>query len=206
MSLFLLLSLAFLPDDALSAGEAAGKLALVYGSVAIQKTGVDKVLPARAGDTLFVGDLLKTTTDSGARAVLADDSSVTLSSGTAVRINQYSFEAGTKRRTAVVKVLNGRARFVVKQQHKDSLFKVETEHALIAAGTADFAIVASPGETAVNVLDGYLSVRNISYLTVGEVDLGPNQSSVVKSKVQPSRPAVITFEERRKFIRDAKHF
>lgn len=204
--LFILLSLVFQPKDVHAAGEAAGKLTVVRGSVTVKRPGNEKLLPARAGDTLFVGDILKTGTESAARAVLTDDSSVTLSSATAVRINQYAFEAATGRRTAAAKVLDGKARFVVALQNRESFFRVETAHALIAAWAADFVAVVFPEETDVVVLDRGVSVKNISQLIVNEVDLESNQKTVVKSRTQPSRPAVVTSEERRKLIRDAKHF
>lgn len=205
--LFFLLVFTLLPNVALSEENAVGRLTVIAGSVTVSKTVTQKVSPARVGDKIFVGDVLRTGKESRAQIVLTDDSSVNISTGTALRVNQYAIETAINRRTAIIKILEGKARFVVfKQRNNGSAFRVETKQAAISAGTADFVAVVSPGETEVAVLDGGLSVKNISNLTVGVVSLGANQETVVKEKFPPSGPTVITTQQRRTYSKDAQHF
>lgn len=196
-----------LPKDALSLEDAVGRLTVIDGSVTVSKTGVEKSFPVRVGDKIFVGDVMKTGKDSRAQIVLAADFSVNMSAGTALRINQYAFETKKNRRTAIVKVLEGRARFVVfGERNNESSFRVETAHAAINARIADFVAVVSPGETTIAVLDGGVNVKNVSYLTVGEVGLGTNQKTVVKEGISPSEPSSITSQQRRSYNKDVHHF
>jgi len=205
--LVFLLVFAFLPKEALSKEDHVGRLTVIDGSVTIRKTGAEKVFSASVGDNIFVGDVLNTNKGSRAQIVLTDDSSVNMSSGTALRVNQYAFEIENNRRTAIVKLLEGKARFVVyKQRNIGSAFRVQTGHAEITAGSADFVAVVSPEETEVVVLDGGVSVKNVLYLTVGEIRVETNQKTVVKEKIQPSEPIVITSQQRRTYGKDAHHF
>lgn len=74
------------------------------------------------------------------------------------------------------------------------------------ANIVDFVAVVSPVEAEVAVLDGAVNVENISYLTVGKVQLGINQKTVVKEKTPPSKPAPITPAQRKSYMKDARNF
>lgn len=74
------------------------------------------------------------------------------------------------------------------------------------ANIADFIAALSPAETEVAVLDGTVSVKNISYTIVGSVKLGMNQKTVVKEKIPPSKPAPITPAQRKSYMKDARSF
>ena len=197
----------FLQVECFAADSPVGKLTFVQGVVTIKKDGIENKIIARVGDSISSGNVLETRKNSRAQVVLTDDSVINLSSGAALRVNQYAFEKKNDRRTAIIKVLEGKARFIVyKQRSKESSFKVETSHALISAGTGDFIAEVSDKETEVAVLDGGVSVSNSFYLTVGKVWIGANQKIVVKEKTPPSGASVITSQQRRTYSKDANQF
>lgn len=194
-----------LPGRSLAAESVAGSWTVVQGSVAVTKAGAGGPQPARPGDAFAVGDLFETGDGARAQALLADDTVLNLSSGTSLRILHYAFDRASGRRTAVVKVLRGKARFVVSAR-KNSRFTVETDHAAVAATAADFVALVAPDATTVAALEGTVTVRNISKLVVADVDLWSNQTSVVQRGTVPSHPAPIAPQRRREYRRDARDF
>jgi len=204
--LALLLGCALLLPARLCAVEAAGRWTVVQGRVAVTKAGAGGPRPARPGDAVAVGDFVETGQDGRAQALLADDTVMNLSSGTAVRILQYSFDPASGRRTAVVKISGGKARFVVSGR-RNSRFTVESLQAVVAAAAAaDFVTLVAPDATTVGALDGSVKVRNLSQLVVSEVDLWSNQTTVVSGGTAPSHPAPIAPQQRKEYRRDAREF
>jgi hypothetical protein len=191
----------------LAADAPVGRLILIDGTVTIKRTGIEKTVAAKEGDDISVTDILQTGKNSRAQIVFTDDSVVNMSSEAGLRVNQYVCDSANNRRNAVVKVLKGKARFVIyKYRSRDSGFRVETDKALVTADIADFVVAASPAETEVAVLDNNVSVKNISFLTVGVIRLGANQKTIVKEKTPPSQPSVITLQQRRAYSKDVRDF
>jgi ferric-dicitrate binding protein FerR (iron transport regulator) len=179
---------------------------VVQGRVAVTAAGAGGTRLARTGDTIAVGDLLETGEDARAQALLADDTVVNLSSGTSARILQYSFDPAGGRRTAVVKLLGGKARFIVSAR-KNSRFNIESAQAAVAAvAAADFVVLATPDATTVAALDGGVRVKNASNLIVAACDLWPNQTTVVRVGAAPSHPAPIVPQQRKDYRKDARDF
>ena len=199
------LCLLLLPQRGYGAEVAAGRWTVVAGRVAVTKIGADAPRLAAVGDTIAVGDLLETGADARAQALLADQTVVNLSSGTSLRLLQYSWDAANNRRTAVVKLLAGKARFIV-PAHKDSRFNVESAQAALATGAGDFVALAAPQETVVAVLEGSVRVKNVSTFLVEKVDVRANQTSAVKDKTAPSYPSALPPAERKAYRRDAQRF
>jgi ferric-dicitrate binding protein FerR (iron transport regulator) len=137
---------------------------------------------------------------------LTDDSFMNLGPGSAVRVNQYSLDTTTDRRTTVIRVIQGKTRIVIyKLRSQGSSFRVETKNALVTAGGfADFVVMATPGRTEVAVLDQALHVRNSLPYIVGDVRVGVNQRVVIQEKSPPTAPVVITPQERKKWMQDLK--
>lgn len=176
----------------------------VRGQVTARKPGDEKVTILKVGDPIAVGHTVQSAENSGAQLVFADNSFVNIWPQTTLQVKQYDFTADTNRRSAIIKVFDGRARFVLyKRRSKDSNFAVETGQALITAGISDFFVSAGPSETEIANLGTSLGVKNISPLTVGTVRLDNNQKSRVTEKMPPSQPATVTPEQRRMCLNDA---
>jgi hypothetical protein len=195
-----------IPEGSLFAGDAvAGIITRVRGQVTARKTGDEAVSVLKTGDRVLVGHILESAKDSGAQLVFTDDSFINMLPGTTVLVTQYGYSADTGRRTAVIKVSSGIARFVIyKMRSPESRFTVETGHALMTVGISDFFVSASPSETEIVNIGPPLSVKNISSLTVGVVRLDANQKSIITEKTPPSQPATVSPEQRRKYLKDAE--
>lgn len=203
--LLLVLAVFLFPTDNPAADTAVGKLTVVQGTVTVKKAGVEKAIAAGEGDSISVGDVLQTGKNSGAQLVFTDDSLLNLSSDTALRVNQYIYEPEKNRRKAIVKILGGKTRFVIyRERSGESAFYIATDKAAITAGIADFVVTVLPSETEVAVLENSVSIKNASYLIVGEIRMGINQKTSVKKGTPPSRPSVITPQERREYIKNVR--
>ncbi len=173
----------------------------------IKRPGSDQVA-ARRGDAVAVGDDIRTGRDSAAQVTFSDDSFVNLFPQSALRVNQYSFEAEENRRTARIRVLGGRARFVLyKIRSSRSVFCVQTDSTTVISGLlGDFGVMTAPSETEVAVLAQSVRVRNSSDLVVGEMSLGVNQKTVIREKTPPAAPGILTPAERKKYLKNVRRF
>ncbi|MDP3029167.1 MAG: FecR family protein [Deltaproteobacteria bacterium] len=194
----------FSPVDSMAADAPVGKLAIVSGKVTVKRAGAEKRTVA-AGHYVFVGDIVQTEKNSMSRVVFTDDSFINLSSATALMIRQFTFDPEENRRTAIMKVLGGMARFVIYKQRNGS-FNVETNSASVRANIADFGVAVLPDETEVAVLDGAVSVENISPLTIGKIRLGINQKTIVREKTPPSEPVTLSLKQRKVYLKDVLRF
>jgi hypothetical protein len=182
-----------------------GIVTKVRGQVTARKTGDEKPATLRVGDALSVGQILQSGKDASVQLVLSDDSIIFLLPNSTLQIGQYTFSSGDNRRAAVIKVIDGSARFVIyKRRSGDSRFAVISDHASINTGNADFVVKVSKNKTEVDNIGRSLGITSSSRLQVGYVHLGTNQRSVVAEKAPPSQPSTITPEQRRKYLKDAE--
>ena len=188
-----------------AADDSAGIVTKVRGQVTARKTGDEKTASLRAGDAIAVGQILQAAKGAAAQLVLTDDSVIHVLPGTTLQVSQYTFSADENRRSAVIKVIDGSARFVVyKRRSNDSWFAVISDHVRIGVGFCDFFIKVSGKVTEVANIGPSFGIENISQFTVGRVQLGTNQRSIVAEKEPPSQPSTITPEQRRKYLKDAE--
>ncbi|MFH1991801.1 MAG: FecR domain-containing protein, partial [Pseudomonadota bacterium] len=187
----------------LDADGSAAKITKVQGRVTIKRTGTESITTLKTGDGISAGDLLDCARNSLAQLVFTDDSVVIVWPGAALRVNQYSYAPDINRRSAIIKVLGGQARFIVYKPRMNSRFVVQTEHVSLNISRHDIVLMVSPTQTEIANIGSPLDVKNISALAVGTVRLDTNQQTVVKAKTPPSQPANVTSEQRRKYIRDA---
>jgi len=189
----------------LAADDSAGIVTKVRGQVTARKTGDEKAAKLREGDALAVGQILQSAKGAAAQLVLTDDSVIHVLPGTTLQVSQYTFSADENRRSAVIKVIDGSARFVVyKKRSNDSRFAVISDHVRINARISDFFVMVSGKTTEVANVGPPLGIQNISQFTVGRVQLGTNQRSTIAEKAPPSQPSTITPEQRRKYLKDAE--
>lgn len=199
------------PSYAEAGAEIAGKLSIVKGGVTVKRPGLDKVLTVRTGTELLVGDVLTTGAGAQAQLVLLDSAFINIAPDASLRVNQYSLSPDTRlpdinRRTSVIKVMRGKARFIAyKQMSQDSSITVETEHAsATAAGVTDFVVNAAPDMTEVLALANWVRVKNVSYLVVGAVSIEKSLMTQVRAQNPPSKPSVLTPQSRDAYIKEVR--
>lgn len=190
----------------LSAEPAVGTVTALRGTAAIKRPGTGDPLPVRVGMDFRVGDVVEARSDSAVQLSLTDESFMNVAAGSSVRVNQYSFDPAVNRRTTVIRVLAGRVRFVVFRLRRDgSSFRVESDNALVTVGgLADFIVRAEPGRSEVAVFESSLSVRNALAYVIGSVNVGVNQRTIVREKLPPAMPEIITSKERKELLKGLK--
>ena len=194
------------PPAAFSVEPDIGSITGVRGSVVLKRPGSADPLTVKERVAFKVGDVIETDAKASAQMTLTDDSFVNLGPASSVRVSQYAFDPATDRRTAIVRVIEGKSRFVIyRLRSQESSFRVETDTArLMIGGVADFVVLASQGRTNVAVLDHGLIVRNSIPYVVGDVRIGVNQMAIVQEKSPPTAPVVITQQERKAWLKDLK--
>ncbi len=192
--------------DCPAAVSAVGTVTAMRGHALIKRPGVEKAYSAQKGETVAAGDDIRTEENSMVQITFTDEAFVNLSSDSAMRVDQYSFDIEQNRRTARLNLLKGRARFILYEPRSpDSAFYVKTNIALVTATTiADFGLTVEPHQTEVSALDHAVGVNNIWPLAVGNVWLSANQKTVVKEKTAPSKPVALMLEERRSYMKDVR--
>ena len=194
------------PPVVLSVEPAIGTVTALRGTAFIKRPGAGDPLPARAGMPFHVGDVVETGSGSAVQLSLTDESFMNLAPGASVRVNQYSFDPATERRTMVIRVLDGKVRFVVfRPRQGGSLFRIEAGNAIVTAGgLGDLVVQVSRGQADIAVLNYGLSVKNVQSFVIGTVNVGVNQRTVVKEKEPPTVPRVISPQERKEILKDVK--
>jgi ferric-dicitrate binding protein FerR (iron transport regulator) len=194
------------PPFASSAESAIGAITALRGSAVIKRPGAGDPFPASVGTAVLVGDVVETRSDSAVQLSLTDESFMNVAAGSAVRVNQYSFDQMSNRRTTIIRVLEGRVRFVVfRLRSGDSSFRVEADKALMTAGgLADFVVMCAQGQAVIAVLGSSLNVRNALPYVIGNVNVGVNQRTIVKEKSPPTVPEVISPMERKEYLKELK--
>lgn len=184
-----------------------GKVTVLRGHATVRRPGQETGTSAVKGSSVRVGDVLATGPDGLCQFALTDDSFITLAGESAVRVNQYSFDASSDRRTAVIQLLAGKARFVIfRSRTGGSRFRVETETAAIDPNmTADFVVTVKADDTVVAVLEQGLRIRNRSTLYVGEVRLSGDQRTSVSRGKPPLRPDFYSHGERKKMLSEFRN-
>jgi ferric-dicitrate binding protein FerR (iron transport regulator) len=167
----------------------------------------------------MVADTVETAANARLQLRLTDGAVINISPGSGLRISQYSFSKNILRRSAMINLLHGSARFFVQnpgkilvaksaqsQQTEGSRFSIETGQAIIEAWEADVVVEASSEKSSVCSLAGSVNVRNRSNLIIGNVSVGENLTSVVRPKEPPTVPSILTQQQRRVYTKDARQF
>jgi len=191
-----------LPSEASDSEADIGVVTALRAAVHVKRPGQATAKRADRGTPIRAGDIIQTGKNGFCQVAFTDESFAVLGSSTAIRINQYSFDAGRNRRTAVMQLVEGRARIVLfHQRSKESRFRVETKTAAVDPDLlSDFIVIAGDGETEIISLRNELRVRNQSSLYVGEYRLRENQRTKVKQHLPPDKPDSISRDRRQRLL------
>lgn len=202
-----------------SASDDAAVVTVVSGKAISRRPGQEGTRHLKRGDAVLAADTVETGSDARLQLRLADGAVINILPASSLRISQYAFTKNTMRRSAVINLLQGSARFFVQQPDKQlrskisqlertegSRFVIETSQAQIDSWEADVVIETDPEKSTVYTLGGGVTVRNRSNLVVGTTRVGENLSVIVVSKKAPTIPSIIPQEQRRIFVRDARLF
>jgi hypothetical protein len=198
MAISLLLAL---PSASLA--EVVGKLTRVEGRVELLKGGKLPAAAAKVQDGVEPGDVLRTKSLSRAQITFIDNTTVTISPESRIAINEYLFDPGKGKRSAVLELFQGLAQLVVTQVFKvrEPDFLVKTQTAVMGVRGTDVGIRLNPNDTTFWDFHGLVRVANISAEVGPAVELTDMQRTVVARGLPPTLPCPITEEDRQLFLR-----
>ena len=127
----------------LSPAEVVGHLTQIQGRVELLKGGKLPAAEAKAQDGVEPGDVLRTKSFSRAQIAFLDNTTVTISPESRIAIEEYRFDPGKGKRSAVLQLFQGLAHFVVSQVYKvqEPDFIVKTHTAAMGVRGTDVGIV-----------------------------------------------------------------
>ena len=198
MAISLLLAL-----PSVSLAEVVGKLTQVEGRVELLKGGKLPAAAVQVQDGVSPGDVLRTKSLSRAQITFLDNTTVTISPESRLAINEYLFDPGKGKRSAVLELFQGLAHLVVTQVFKvqEPDFLVKTQTAVMGVRGTDVGIRLNPNDTTFLDFHGLVRVANIFPEVGPAVDLKDMQGSVVGGGLPPTIPFAITEEDRQLFMR-----
>lgn len=136
-------------------GTRIGYVRQVEGEALIVHAGENDAYRAEAGFPLFLGDTLATGENGRILIGLNDESTITLAEKTKLTLNRHVYNPEKKVRQSFVKMLFGKARFVVRKlsgfRHSD--VKVRTKTAILGVRGSDYAVYDKKTETDVAALE-----------------------------------------------------
>ncbi|MBL4775418.1 MAG: FecR domain-containing protein, partial [Mariprofundus sp.] len=142
----------------------------VHGMVDVFHVGERQAVSVTVGDSLAVGDIVRTGKRSRAQLKFADGSVLNIGSLSKIQVGEFSFSADSKVRKTSISDLRGKVRaLVTKSTHKDSFFQVKTPGAVAAVRGTDYGVdVISPRETVVVTYSGAVAVGTLDGFKKGK--------------------------------------
>lgn len=179
-------------------GTPIGKVRKVYGKVFIVHEDMKAVYVAQNDFALYAGDTLTTKETGRITLVLKDDSVLTLAPGTTMVLNESVFDPTAKKRSALVNLVNGKARFFVKKfaDFQYSTFNVKSKSSVVGVRGSDFIIEQVGDKTIITALGmTILEVTNSDYPLAVPITVNSFQQLVVALGELPGNPFNVTEEQ-----------
>lgn len=188
-------------------GPVVGQIRQVAGMVVIVHQSQDYGYRAAQDLGLFEGDTIFTGKDGSAAFKLNDGSFITLSSGTEMKINKSVYAPKQKTRSSFLKMIAGKARFVVKKfvDARHSEFKVKTKTSVAGVRGSDFIIDASETVTEITTLEKTeLEVISLADPDAEPVILHDFEKTEVRIGMRPEEAQKVKAEEIDRLMKEFK--
>jgi len=146
---------------------------------------------------VFTSDQFRTQRKSRLKILFNDESLMALGPNTTMRVDSYLYSAEDKLRQGTINILHGLSSYIINksQNNKQSLFRIVTPTANMAARGTQGYIGVTPGKTLVANQAGQVSVRNSDPTVIGEVVVGPMMKTVIHEGEPPQPPVPLTQTE-----------
>jgi hypothetical protein len=177
-------------------GDPVGKVQKLQGDVYVMHQDEAVAYRLTNGSPLFAGDTIVTMADSMVNILLNDKSVVGLASYAKLSLDKVQFSADKQERDSSLKLLWGRARFMVqKLTGQKSNYFVNTPTSVCAVRGSDYALYVGPVEKqTVSMWQrffnkvGFISEAHAQVVPIGTVVLaGQNTTLVVTGMVGPAQ-------------------
>jgi len=199
--------------------EVAGRLTMVEGRVDLLKGGQLPSVEAKLENPVSTGDVLRTKSLSKAQVTFSDNTVMTISPESRIAFEEYMYDAGHGKRSAVINLFQGMVLTVVSKIMKTEQpdFIIKTHTAVLGVRGTEVGVRLSPNESTFLNFQGLTRVRSIFPEVSGDlfrkaakvaisfdkgyVDLGDMQGTTVARGFPPTLPYTITDQDRQMFMR-----
>ena len=172
-----------------------GYISKIEGKADITRAGSAQAVPARQGDKVFVGDVVRTKPGSKAELTFNDKTVVRLAPETRIKVDEYLFNPEGGRKKASLYLFRGKVRGVVSTFKKkvipvsisESTFNIQTPTAIAGVRGTDLFVFYLRGTTGVVFNDGLGFVYN-PRLPGQVVDIRAGQSTFILHPAAPPLP------------------
>ncbi len=207
--LLLLISI-LLIAPALSYAGVVGSFSRVEGRVDMLKVGADAAAPVKTGDSVSMGDIVRTKSDGKAEIAFKDDTVLRLAPETRMKIDEYTFNPDNSRNKGILSLLRGKLRAVVKLAEGiipvaatgATTFSIQTPTTVAGVRGTDFMVFYEKGITGVVFSKGHGFVYNLN-ITERMVNISAGQATfVLRPDVAPQPPRPATGAEVIRHLKD----
>lgn len=186
-------------------GTPIGTIRSVYGKVFIMHEDMGTIYTAQENLALYAGDTLTTKQNGRISFVMKDDSVLTLAPNTTMVLNEAVFDPVAKRRTSLVDLIAGKARFFVKKfaDFQHSTFNVKTKTSIAAVRGSEFIIEQVGDKTIITTMgQTVVEITNTENPLAGTVTVSSFQQLIVELGKLPGNPINISEQELRNILND----
>ncbi len=173
---------------------AVGRFSLVEGQVEVLHHGKVPGVAAKLNDGVEPGDVIRTKSGAKAQVKFVDDSFVTMAPDSRITVADFTYDAASGERHAVLRFFKGVVHTVVtrvlKVQEPD--FLMETHTAVLGVrGTENYTVLL-PGATGAYLINGLLEVRSNNPQIPETVLVNAREFTMVPLGQPPRMPRSIT--------------
>ncbi|MEW6555726.1 MAG: FecR family protein [Elusimicrobiota bacterium] len=179
----------------LSAQTFSGEFGEVKGTVEILKEGEMDWAPAVEGMPVQLKDKIKTAENSSCNVELDDGSIIFVGENTEAAID--TLEITTEKHDSKVSLWFGKILANISKS-KDTKMEVNSPTAIVAVRGTEFAVESSGEKTAVGVFDGEVGVKNTEGTEIEEVNVKPDQETLVERGIRPRPPSRLVLMQKYK--------
>ncbi len=160
---------------------AVGRFTLVEGQVDVLHHGKVPAVAAKTGDGVEAGDVIRTKSKAKAQVTFVDDSFVTMAPESRITVADFTYNAATRERHAVLRFFKGVMHTVVTQLIKvqEPDFITETHTAVLGVRGTETYTVLLPHATGAYLINGLLEARSNNPQIPGTVLLHPMEFSLI---------------------------
>lgn len=179
------------------AAQEVGGIAEVVGGVDILKGGKLPAEPAKVGDKIHQGDVIRTKSTGKTQIQFSDESILTIAPDSRVVINEFIYQPETGQRQASIKIFYGLMHTLVTKIFKKEKpdFIVETQTAVIGVRGTDYFTLAAPVTSDIYNNSGATEVNNIFPEIPGKVSLKGKEYTQVGLNRPPTLPLPLTQDD-----------
>ena len=171
-----------------------GRFTLVEGQVDVLKHGQIPAAAARTGDGVEPGDVIRTKSKAKAQVKFVDDSFVTMAPDSRIAVADFSYNAATGERHAVLRFFKGVMHtLVTRVQHvQQPEFLTETHTAVLGVRGTETYTALLPNGTGAYLIKGLLEARSNNPQIPETVLLNPMEFTLIALGQPPRLPKKIT--------------